>query len=339
VTYPQYQPPAAQPQGYPSQSYAPAYPPAPPMQYPPQQPAAAPTGQALTPPVPVLGQGGGGGGAAAPKPRHLLGRTIIVEPIRVDETAMDTSVNPPVNRPEAYFNLTVVDGGPVRYGDSQDRDVFKQRPNTHEIDTPCRFVNVNDRSQQFVKAVREALAAGEAGRVGVVEQGTKGNRPYMIQKCSTDVLGNARPDGDARYAAAMEIFGKIWHDKHAPTSAPRQFVNPEPRSLVAPPAAAPPQVAYGAPQQVPYPGAVPQGYVPTPYGAAPAAAVHPEYAAAVAQPGAQVYVQPNAPVLQQPVPPPVEAWLASLPEGQRAASRAAYLAQQQGQQPVAGPGI
>jgi hypothetical protein len=319
------------------------------MQYPPQQQPAAPAqqqGQALTPPVPTLGQGSGGGGAAAPKPRHLLGRTIIIEPIRVDETAMDTSVNPPVNRPEAYFNLTVVDGGPVRYGDSQDRDVSKQRPNTHEIDTPCRFVNVNDRSQQFVKAVREALAAGEAGRVGVVEQGTKGNRPYMIQKCSNDVLGNARPDGDARYAAAMEIFGKIWHDKHNPTQ-PRQFINPEPRSLVAPPAAAPAQVAYAAPAptQSPYmpqgyatpnTGAgVPQGYMMQPQSAPPAAAA-PSYPAGYGQ-----YSAP-APSLLEQVPPPVEAWLASLPEEQRAASRAAYLAQQQGQQPAptpTGPGI
>jgi hypothetical protein len=384
VTYPQYQPPApaAPPQGYPSQSYAPAYPPAAPLQ---QQPAQ---GQAITPPVPTLRDGSSGGGNPAPKFRHLLGRTIIVEPIRVDENAMDTSVNPPVVRPEAYFHLTVCDGGPVRYGDSQDRDVSKQRPNTHEIDTPCRFTNVNDRSYGFVQAVRDALNAGEHGRLGVVQQGTKGNKPYLITKCNTDVLGNARPDGDARFAAAMEIFGKIWHDKHAP-GEPKQFVNPEPRSLVAPPAAAPAQVAYGAPATPPQ-GYAPAGYAAQPYpqqqgygvpvptgptfaspalvdrltstpqSAPPAAApaVDPAYAAWLASQQAMraeqqfqagpygdgMMAPPVAPAVPpQPLPPPVEAWLASLPAEQQVVSRAAYIAQQQGQPAAAtapsGPGI
>ncbi len=353
MTYPQYQ---SQPQGY-----APAYP-AHPETYAvdPQQlhnqraaylagaPQPAAQGQAIAPPVPQLRDGSSGGGTPAPKFRHLLGRTIIVEPIRVDEDAMDTSVNPPVKRPEAYFHLTVVDGGPVRYGDSQDRDVSKQRPNTHESDTPARWTNVNDRSYGFVQAVRDALNAGEPGRVGVVQKGTKGNKPYLITKCGTDVEGNARPDGDARYAAAMEIFGRIWHDKHAPAE-PKQFVSPEPRSLVAPPAAAPPQVAYGAPQ----------GYAQPPqaaYAPVAAPAVDPAYAAWMASqqqlqsappaaapapngyymPGQQAAPVAPAPPVQQ-VPAAVEAWLASLPPEQREVSRGAYLASQQSQPP--GPGI
>lgn len=371
-------------QGYPSQTYAPAYPPAPPVQqpypYPQQQPPAAPAyapqqqGQPITPPVPQLRNGSGGSGTPAPKFRHLLGRTIIVEPIRVDETAMDTSVNPPVARPEAYFHLTVVDGGPLQFGDSQDRDVSKQRPNTHEIDTPCRFTNVNDRSFGFVQAVRDALSAGEHGRVGVVQQGTKGNKPYLITKCETDVHGNARPDGEARFAAAMEIFGKIWQDRHNP-SAPKQFVSPEPRSLVAQPAPngyapAAQQVNYGygqppAPTQQAYTSPAPQGYaygspqVPTPYGPQNPAAVHPAYTAAVMTPPASQPSAPTQPAVdpayaawlaaqQQPtpapapsgppLPPEVEAWLATLPAEQQAGSRAAYLTNA-GQPAAAGPGI
>lgn len=343
MTYPQYQ----QPQGYaPGAPYAQSAP----QQY---APAPQPQGQALAPPVPQLRDGSSGGGTPAPKFRHLLGRTIIVEPIRVDETAMDTSVNPPVNRPEAYFNLTVVDGGPVRYGDSQDRDVSKQRPNTHECDTPARWTNVNDRSYGFVQAVRDALNAGEAGRAGVVQQGTKGNKPYLITKCGIVVEGGTRPDGDARYAAAMAVFGQLWHDKTMPNE-PRQFVNPEPRSLVAPPSAAPAQVAYGAPQGQ---YTVPQQYAPVMSTATGSPVVHqqavPGYAQYVPQGagaqgptygtagGAPQYIAPTgpggmympqsappaAPVAPAALPPSVEAWLATLPPELAAQQRAQFLAQ------------
>lgn len=394
--YPQQQPPAQQygaPQGYPGAV----------VTYPqsPAQPAGPPQGQGLVPSTPQLRDGGGGGGQASPKLRHLIGCTIVVEPIRVDETAMDTSSNPPKPRPEAYFHLTVVraPGGKIQYGDNQDRDVTKQRPNTHEIDVPCRFTNMNDYGQAFVRAVRDALAAGEPGRAGVVEYGTRGNKPPMITKCGTDVHGNARPDGDARFAEAMSIFDLIWKDTHDKSGGPRRFVSPEPRSLVvAPPAGYAQQVAYGAPPQPqyagppqgdpnrpylptagtygaapqqPYQSPAPAGYaqqqyqqtgtVPTPYGAAPAAQLHPEYVAAATQPtynpyaagtplqqGGGVYAQPqSAPPApnEPPLPPPVEAWLSSLAPEQRAISRAQYVAQQQAQgtpqvqaQP-AGPGM
>lgn len=342
MTYPQYAPP---------QGYAPGAPYAQPPY--PAQPPAQPQGQALAPPVPQLRDGSSGGGTPAPKFRHLLGRTIIVEPIRIDETAMDTSVNPPVNRPEAYFNLTVVDGGPVRYGDSQDRDVSKQRPNTHESDTPARWTNVNDRSYGFVQAVRDALNAGEAGRAGVVQQGTKGNKPYLITKCGTDVEGGTRPDGDARYAAAMAVFAQLWHDKTMPQE-PRQFVSPEPRSLVAPPSAAPAQVAYtnpapagyaaaqaygfapqNAPQQPTQSPYMPQGYATPNTGAG----VPQAYGVAPTGPGGMYMPQsaPPAPNTTPALPPGVEAWLATLPPELAAQQRAQFLAQ--GAPAPAGPGI
>lgn len=324
MTYPQYAP----------QSAPPAYagPPATPQQY--QQPAQ---GQGIVPPMPTLGQGSGGG-SVTPKLRHLIGRTIIVEPIRVDEAATDQAGK---SRPEAYFHLTVVDGGPLKYADNQDRDVTKQYPPTREIDTPCRFVNANDYGQAFVKVCRDALAAGEHGRVGVVQYGTLGNKPPLITKCNVDVHGNARPDGDARYAAAMALFKMIWADKYAPAGAPRQFVSPEPRNLAAPPSPAQqsaPPVNYGAPQS--YPATPPQapGAYPHPYGGAQPTDAAPAY-------GYQPQPAPAPPVEQ--LPPAVEAWLASLPEDQRAAQRAAFLQHQAQQQAAAaapppaytGPGI
>lgn len=379
MTYPQYQPPAQPTYGAPA---APAtYPPGPSVQsghgvppspygapygpgYQPQSaPPAAPQppsqGQAIAPPMPQLRDGGSTGGQVAPKARHLLDRTIIVEPVRMQRTKNPEAGNAEVD--EAVFHLTVVDGGPLQYGDNQSRDPQKQRPNTHEIDTPCRFTNVTDIGYGFVTAVRDALDAGEPGRVGVVQRGTKGNFPYLITKCGVDVHSNERPDGQARYNAAMDLFGKIWHDKHAGPNAPKQFVSPEPRSLVAPPPAhaAAPAVNYGAPAAAPAqpaynpyptqpqyaadpqpgPGAPGYGYTP-PQSASPAAGVAPN---GFYMPGQGGYAAPTPPAAAEPpVPPHVEAWLATLPPEQQAGSRAQYLASQIGQQPTAapaGPGI
>lgn len=320
MTYPQY------PQGYAPQSAPPAppqYPPMPPQGYAPAQQPGPQHGQGIAappPPMPTLANGGGAGGAW-PKMRNLVGRTIIVEPIRVDEEAKDPAGKP---RPEAYFHLTVVDGGPLQYGDNQDRDVSKQRPATHEIDTPCRFTNVNSYSYGFVQVVRDCLSSGEAGRVGVVQQGTQGNLPYLITKTDVDVHGNERPGGEARFAAAMEQFGKIWADKHAELGAPRQFANPTARSLVAPPPypAAAPQINYGQPQQQPAPQPT---YVP------------PQQYANIGAPVVQGYMQPPA---APALPPHIEAWLATLDPATAAQQRAAFRAQAgQPQAQPTGPGI
>lgn len=361
MTYPQQYQPAPQYPGIPA--YPQVAPPAP-QSAPPAPPAYAPNspamggGQGIAPPVPQLRDGGGSSGSASPKLRHLLGRTIVVVPHRVDEQAVDAAGK---SRPEAYFDLLVVDGGPLQYGDSQDRDPAKQRPNTHEIDTPCVFRGCNDYGQAFVTAVRDALAAGEAGRIGVVQLGTRGNRPPLITKTAVDVEGNARPDGEARFAAGAELFGKYWADKHAPAGAPRQLPQREARSLVAPPAPGgygAPQVNYGVPAQAAYamPG-VPAPAQPTPghawaqgQGYAPPA-VPQQYAVPGAQvpPGASYPVagmenyQP-APAAPQPpapaagaLPPHIEAWLATLPPEQQAVQRQALLAS--APPAPAGPGI
>lgn len=349
---PQYAPqPQVQPYGVPSA------PPAPPA-YAPSSPAMG-GGQGIAPPVPQLRDGGGSGGSASPKLRHLLGRTIVVVPHRVDETATDDST-PPKPRPEAYFDLLVVDGGPLQYGDSQHRDPAKQHPNTHEIDVPCVFRNANDYGQAFVTAVRDALAAGEAGRAGVVQLGTRGNRPPLITKTAVDVEGNARPDGEARFAAAMDLFGKYWADKHAPAGAPRQLPQQEARSLVAPPAPGgygAPQVNYGAPAapaQPQQPYAMQQQGAPATYAPQPAYAppgVPQQYAVPGAQvpPGASYPVagmenyQPTPAAPQPPapaagaLPPHIEAWLATLPPEQQAVQRQALLAS--APPAPAGPGI
>jgi hypothetical protein len=185
-----------------------------------------------------------------------------------------------VPRPTAYYHLTVVDGGPLQYGDNRDHDISKQHGMTMEIATPCRFTNVTSDRFGIVNEVRDCMARGDAASVGVMVQGTKGNRPFLITKCSKDLDGNERPDGAQRFELASQIWNQVWA---------KTFVSPEPRSLVAAPPVQPPQVAYQPYQQQAPAGYASQQYaqtgtVPTPYGAAPAQQVHPEYVTAVTQP-------------------------------------------------------
>jgi hypothetical protein len=350
MTYPPQQPLSQDPR----YAYASAYgqPPAPQQpQYGGQPPQFG--GQMPPTAAPKLGESGkGGGGAQAPAPRHLIGRTVVIEPIRIDETttAKDQQGNV-VSRPTAHYNLTVVDGGPLQYGDNRDHDVSKQHGMTMEVATPCRFTNVQSDRFGIVNEVRDTMARGELASVGVIQQGTKGNRPFLMTKCGRDLDGNERPDGARRFEAATQVWNAVFA---------KTFQSPEPRSLVAPPAQQPAQVAYQptAPAGYAQQQYAQTGTVPTPYGAAPAGQLHPEYVAAATQPtynpgpASQEQVQqfahggyspsqlqtgaynpaaiaPQVQQMPQPAPvtvqpnPAFEAWLATLPPEQQAAQRAA----------------
>jgi hypothetical protein len=260
---------------------------------------------------------------------------VIFEPIRIDETT--TQRNDKTGemevRPTAYYHLTVVDGGPLQFGDNQSRNPKEAHGLTMEIATPCRFTNVSSDRFGIVNEVRDAMACGEPARVGVVQQGTRGNFPFLVTKCARDLDGNDRPDGAERFERAT----LVWNDVFA-----KRFVSPEPRSLVAAPSSAPPQVQY---QPVAQAGYAQQQYaqtgtVPTPYGAAPAGQLHPEYVAAATQPAygqtmaawGETY-QPAAPpqsappAAQPPANPAFEAYIASLPAEQQAAARAQFAPQ------------
>lgn len=219
-----------------------------------QPPAYVPaTGDMAMPAPPALRDGAGFGGQVAPKMRHLVGRTIIVEPIGIVTTVFEGR---PVD--EAKFHLTVVDGGPVRYGDNIDaRNPAKNRPNTHEVDVPCRFTGATDIGYGFIQVVRDCMDSGEPGKIGVVEQGTMGNRPFLLARTSVTLSGDERPDGAARFAAATAEFSKIWAAKHGGPA----LHYPEPRSLVAALQTSTPQVTYAqpayAPPAPPQPAALP----------------------------------------------------------------------------------
>lgn len=307
MTHPNYQQPQYAPPGYgyPPQGGQPV-PMAP--QFAPPQPTPQPT---YTPPAAAQHNAGlpqgdfadprVGGGDLAPRIRHLVGRTIIVEPIRIDENAKglpDNNGNATV-RPAAYAHVTVVDGGPILFGD-EIKAGRQIRPNTHQVNAPYRIMNMMISNTWIVNAVRDALPPlGNGLLLGVIEEGTQGNRPFLLTKCESNVDGSDRPDGAQRREAARQLWNAI---------KAGQFTNPTP-VLLQPVAGA----GYGAPMygqpQPQYAPPMQPGYVPTPYGQTPIGAVHPAYAAAVTEPGAAVHAP-------QPVSAaPTAAATAGLPPG------------------------
>lgn len=337
MTYPQQQPQYGAPQGTPwmPPQYGGA-----PAQPAPQQPQQF-GGQALPTTPPPLGQSArtGEGGPKAPQPRHLIGRTVIFEPVGINEDATAEVYNAAtrqtetVKRPMATYHLTVVDGGPLQYGDNKSQKIDEQHGFTLETQVPARFLSCQSDRWGIVQEIRDAIARGDMASVGVIVQGTKGTKgspPFLVTKVHRDLDGNERPDGDQRFQAATQVWNAIFS---------KTFQSPEPRSLVAAPATPPPPVQYQpqpAGYSVPQQGIVPQGYpqpgsenggaygpYATPYGAA--------------NPGHGPYGDGPGPGYQPPQPPSAqpgygqnpafEAWLATLPPEQQAAQRAAMAGQ------------
>lgn len=232
--------------GHPGPPQAPAY--APGQQFVQPTPATAPVptppGLGFQDPARQVGSGN-------PAPRHLVGRTIVMVPKRVDENAKYDNQS----RPTAYVDLYVIDGGQIIYGDSEDRT--NPRPPTHSVDTPCFFPNAMIGNDAFVNEIRSKLGPGGVPTglsVGVVVK-PSGKRYYAMTRCETDENNRDRPDGAQRRAAAQDVYMRHQAGEWTPPV-------PTPLGQMAPPAA--PPVNYAQQGQAPYQGAA---YAPQPQAA------------------------------------------------------------------------
>jgi hypothetical protein len=199
LTYPnQYQQPGP---GYPGpyavgQQAPQAYSGAPVQQF--AQPQAAPA----APPSLGFQDPSRGVGGSSPAVRHLINRTVVMVPKRVDQSSKyDGQV-----RPTAYVDLYVIDGGPLTFGDSEDR--VNPRPPTHTVETPAFFPNAMIGNQAIVSEIESKI--DPSGRptgisVGVVVK-PEGKRYYALTPCATDEKRNDRPDGAQRRAAAESVY-------------------------------------------------------------------------------------------------------------------------------------
>lgn len=265
-----------------------------------------------------------GGGGFAPRIRHLTNRTVIIEPLRVDETAMGPMVNGvAAPRPCAYAHVTVVDGGPIEFG-NEIVSMREVKPNTHRVTAPYRITDMMISNSEIVRSIRDALGGRQGLLVGVVVEGNKGNRPFLLTKTWQDVDKNDRPEitrapsvngqpgeviNDPRRLAARAVWDRY---------KAGQLVNAMPELL---PVVAgggygayAPSQPYGQPQQF----GVPATYNQPPPAAAP---VDPAYAAWLAS------QQPAAPA--QGAPPAPAGWDPAVWAGFTPEQRQSILARQQ----------
>lgn len=249
-------------------------------QFPPQyapNPSVPQTPQVQSAPAPQstleLGFSDPSGGVANPTARHLVNRTIVIVPRRVDENAQYQGQP----RPTAYFDLYVIDGGPLLYGDSEDR--ASPRPFTHTIETPAYFQDAQAGNVMFVNEVKSKL--DPSGRptgmaLGVVQQGTRGNKPFLLTRCEKDVDGNERADGEARRQAAQKLVfahrSGEWQppratplaQAQAPAVQPINYNTPVTQQYVPPMVQQNPYATPPMPQPTSAVPAPPTGYPPAP---------------------------------------------------------------------------
>lgn len=322
--------------GYPVQGGAPV--PMAPQFQPPQYAQLAPV-PAQSAPQPGAGLPDGEftdpsrGGELSPKIRHMVNRTVIIEPLRIDETAkgMPQPGKEAEVRPCLYAHVTIVPGGidksgaplgPVEFGD-EIKGGRQTRPNTHVVNAPYRVTNLMINNTWIVQACRDALPPfGNGLMLGVIERGTQGNEPFLLTKVAEHVDGSERPDAAQRLAAAKQLWAQI---------KAGQFTNPTPTQLqpVAGSAYAQPAPAYQQPPQY----AAPTQYAPAPQGypATPAYPV-PAQPAPPSTPG----VPPGFDVTQCPPGWDVGAWSGFAANPQQAAAIWANIFAQQ--QPASAPG-
>jgi hypothetical protein len=238
-----------QPQGYVQQQYAP--------QAPVNAPVNQPVNVSMPTPVTLGFQDPSRGGGVAPAARHLMGRTVMLIPKSVDESA--TYGAEKQSRPTAYFDLYVVDGGEIVYGDSEERGAT--RPPTHKCQTPAFFPYAMSGNVAIVNEIKSKL--GPDGQptgiaLGVMDQSPNGRHPYVLTKCEVDARGQDRPDGQARRDNAQKLY-------FAHTSGGWTPPVPVPLAQAAPPAGQGVVNYQQAPQQTYGPTNQQAGYTPGQY--------------------------------------------------------------------------
>lgn len=289
---PNYPPPPA-PGGYPQPPQA--YPP-PPGAHATYQGQVAQYHQQQAPPPPpaelnLIDPTGGGGGDWAPMPRHLMGQqyAVLIAPRSFDPNNQGPGG---AIRPQITFDMVIVGVGrngealpPIEYGDNQDRDYSKQRPNCFRLTAfPAEYTGVRWTNSEIVKDLAPHVGSGGLIPARIV-QGTQGNRPPLLEKLD--------PNDPAR-AALVEA----WHQRtRQPGSLRREVGNGLEHINGGPPVkqdAPPASGAYAAVTQYPTVSAPPP---PGGYGMPP----QPGYGAP--PPGAQVNYQQAPPPGAYPPPP------------------------------------
>lgn len=147
------------------------------------------------------------GGGTSPGARHLEGRVVIIRPIRVDEDAL--SFDKKTAAPTLIADIIVCDGPDIEYGDQIDTAGRQLKPVSLRVSTPCMFRGWMDSHTYIVNAGRDLLRAGQPVTVGIIERGTKGNRPYFLTETHTDV--DRQPRTDPSFTKRRQNAIDLWN--------------------------------------------------------------------------------------------------------------------------------
>ncbi len=171
-------------------------------------------------------------GGGLPGARHLEGRVVIIQPVRVDETTL--GYDKKTVTPTLIADIIVVDGGPLVYGDQVTNTGQQTKPASHRVDTPARFTGWMDSHPYIVGPCRDLLRVGTPITVGIIERGTQGNRPYFLTETHTDV--NRQPRTDPRFAQRRQLAIDVWNAFQTGAWTPPTPVelNPQPVAQAAP---------------------------------------------------------------------------------------------------------
>lgn len=215
-------------------------------------------------------------GAGKPTLRVLgIGRLVAIVPLEKhrDQPNPYYKADKPVtnsNSPTRTYivaDVLVCDGQPFMYGgNTMDPDPAKHADLFGPFPVPGVIFGMQIDKKPILDDIPETQIGGGVILARLAKQGgANGGNPYWV-------LSKATPQDRAIASPIYQAYKNGQLPTHVPPPpAPAQNAG---------------QPTYGYPAgQVPQ---TPPGMVPTPYGMAPAASVHPEYAAAVSAPGAQV---------------------------------------------------
>lgn len=185
-------------------------------------------------------------GSPGPGFGDLMGRTVAIFPtqdgVSKAFSSDDKRADANGNVPTIWFDLYVVDGGPIIYGSAPKANPPRPMP-THQSDAPAVFRNQMTSHVNIHRALQPYVGKG-AYVIGVIGRSTIGSNPYQIEKLAA---------GDLRMVAAQQIVTEF-------VTGARAEVPPTPLNFgaapVAAPTAPPAAPAFSMPAMAPTPPAV-----------------------------------------------------------------------------------
>lgn len=153
-------------------------------------------------------------GGTRPAIRDLVGRTVVIRPLRYEPSA--PGIKPGTTQERITADILIVTGGPLEFGGSPQGN----KPHTFRVAAPYLATGVYISNTNIVASVRDQTGRGVVlGQIAVGITNTQGNNPpYNLLKVEPTA---------PEYQMAAALYTQVIN---------KQFVNPTPVSIGAAPA-------------------------------------------------------------------------------------------------------